>query len=83
MTDIKICGEDRAEQHATKVIHVIIDGQGICAQKNPITDAFEKSDDIGFYEAEDFLQTVFLNGELVLEYDFADIISNLEILPEE
>ena len=97
---------DRDEQqYATKVIHVIIDGQGICVQKNPITDAAKKSKkgylklvrtgptwknfitlqsgDPGFDEAEDFLQTVFLNGELVLEYDFADVRSNSEILPEE
>jgi nicotinamide phosphoribosyltransferase len=93
------------QQYATKVIHVIIDGDGICVQKNPITDAAKKSKkgylklvrtgptwkdfitlqsgDPGFDEAEDFLVTVFLNGELVLEYDFADVRANAEILPEE
>lgn len=97
---------DRDEQqYATKVIHVVIDGEGICVQKNPITDATKKSKkgylklvrtgptwkdfktlqsgDPGFDEAEDFLQTVFLNGEMVLEYDFADVRANSEILPEE
>jgi len=97
---------DRDEQgYATKVIHVIIDNESICVQKNPITDAAKKSkkgylklvrtgptwkdfitlqsDDPGFDEAEDFLQTVFLNGELVLEYDFSDLRKNSEILPEE
>jgi hypothetical protein len=39
--------------------------------------------DPGFDEAEDFLVTVFLNGESANEYDFADVRANAEILPEE
>ena len=97
---------DRDEQgYATKVIHVIIDNEGICVQKNPITDAAKKSKkgylklvrtgptwkdfitlqsgDPGFDEAEDFLVTVFLNGELMVEYDFADVRANSAILPDE
>jgi nicotinamide phosphoribosyltransferase len=97
---------DRDEQgYATKVIHVIINGEGVAVQKNPITDAGKKSkkgylklvrtgptwkdyvtlqqDDAGFAEAEDVLVTVFLNGEMVVEYDFADIRLNSEIHPSE
>ena len=97
---------DRDEQgYATKVIHVIIDGEGICVQKNPITDATKKSKkgylklvrtgptwkdfvtlqsgDPGFDEAEDYLVTVFLNGELIVEYDLADLRKNSDVLPEE
>lgn len=97
---------DRDEQgYATKVIHVVIDGNGICVQKNPITDAAKKSKkgylklvrtgptwkdfvtlqsgDPGFDEAEDYLITVFLNGELIVEYDLADLRKNSDILPEE
>jgi len=97
---------DRDEQaYATKVIHVIIDDENICVQKNPITDASKKSKkgylklvrtgptwkdfvtlqsgNPGFDEAEDFLVTVFLNGELVVEYDFADLRLNSEIHPSE
>lgn len=97
---------DRDEQcYATKVIHVIIDGNGICVQKNPITDAGKKSrkgyvklvrtgltwkdyitlqsGDPGFDEAIDVLITVFLNGELVVEYDFVDIRANAVIHPSE
>lgn len=93
---------DRDEQgYATKVIHVIIDGNGLCVQKNPITDIGKKSKkgyiklvrtgptwkdyitlqqgDPGFDEAEDVLVTVFLNGELLIEYDFADLRTNAEI----
>jgi nicotinamide phosphoribosyltransferase len=97
---------DRDEQgYATKVIHVIINGEGICVQKNPITDAAKKSKkgylklvrtgptwkdfvtlqsgDAGFDEAEDYLIVVFLNGELMVEYDLADLRKNSDILPEE
>ena len=97
---------DRDEQgYATKVIHVIINGEGICVQKNPITDAAKKSKkgylklvrtgptwkdfvtlqsgDAGFDEAEDYLIVVFLNGELMVEYDLADLRKNCDILPEE
>lgn len=97
---------DRDEQgYATKVIHVIINGEGICVQKNPITDAAKKSKkgylklvrtgptwkdfvtlqsgDTGFEEAEDYLITVFLNGELMVEYDLADLRKNSDVLPEE
>lgn len=97
---------DRDEQgYATKVIHVIINGEGICVQKNPITDAAKKSKkgylklvrtgptwkdfvtlqsgDPGFEEAEDYLIVVFLNGELMVEYDLADLRKNSDVLPEE
>lgn len=97
---------DRDKQgYATKVIHVIINGEGICVQKNPITDAAKKSKtgylklvrtgptwkdfvtlqsgDPGFEEAEDYLIVVFLNGELMVEYDLADLRKNSDILPEE
>ena len=97
---------DRDEQgYATKVIHVIINNEGICVQKNPITDATKKSKkgylklvrtgptwkdyktlqtgDDGFDEAEDVLQTVFLNGELILDYEFSDLRRNCEIREEE
>jgi len=97
---------DRDEQgYATKVIHVIINGEGICVQKNPITDASKKSKkgylklvrtgptwkdfvtlqsgDPGFDEAEDYLVVVFLNGELMVEYDLADLRKNCDVLPEE
>lgn len=97
---------DRDEQgYATKVIHVIINGEGVAVQKNPITDIGKKSkkgylklvrtgptwkdyvtlqqNDPGFAEAEDVLVTVFLNGEMVVEYDFADVRLNAEIHPSE
>ena len=39
--------------------------------------------DPGFDEAEDVLVTVFLNGELLIEYDFCDLRANAEIHPSE
>ena len=42
-----------------------------------------QQDDAGFAEAEDVLVTVFLNGEMVVEYDFADVRANSEIHPSE
>ena len=97
---------DRDEQgYATKVIHVIIDGNGMCVQKNPITDAGKKSKkgylklirtgptwkdyitlqqgDSGYDTAIDILVTVFLNGYLMVEYDFVDIRVNAQIHPSE
>lgn len=42
-----------------------------------------QSGDPGFDEAEDYMTTVFLNGEIMIEYDFSDVRKNSDILPEE
>ena len=93
------------QKWAIKATHVIIAGEGIAIEKNPITDATKKSKhdylklvrtgpswkdfvtlqhgDPGFDEAIDEMITVFLNGELVKEYEFSEVRKNAEILESE